>query len=62
MNSPSHDNPFPTFGSLVELQDWVGPLIDEQVRLDERAEPFSVSHSLPMLKGRSNSRPDARAR
>ena len=41
MCKPWHDNPFPVFGSLGELQDWVEPLIDEEARLDERAEPLS---------------------
>jgi len=50
MCDPWHDNPFPAFGSLAELQDWVGPLIDEEVRLDERAEPFSGKPLAPNVE------------
>ncbi|MGB7541545.1 MAG: hypothetical protein WBM28_05960, partial [Burkholderiales bacterium] len=50
MCNPWQDNPFPAFGSLAELQDWVGPLIDEEVRLDERAEPFSGKPLAPNVE------------
>ena len=50
MCNPWQDNPFPAFGSLAELQDWVGPLIDEETRLDEKAEPFSGKPLAPNVE------------
>ena len=50
MCSPWHDNPFPHFGSLAELQDWVGPLIEEETRLEELSEPLSGKPLAPNVE------------
>jgi len=50
MNKPWQDNPFPVFGSLTELRDWVTPLIEEEARLDDLAEPFSGKPLAPNVE------------
>jgi hypothetical protein len=50
MCRPWHDNPFPNFASLAELQDWVVPLIDEETRLEELSEPFSDKPLAPNVE------------
>lgn len=50
MCSPWHDNPFPQFGSLAELQDWVAPLIEEETRLEQVSEPLSGKPLAPNVE------------
>lgn len=50
MCNPWQDNPFPVFGSLAELQNWVGPLIEEEACLDEMADPFSGKPLAPNVE------------
>jgi hypothetical protein len=41
MNDPWHDNPYPVFDTLAELQNWVKPLIAEEEMYDTERKPFS---------------------
>ena len=40
-NSPWPVNEMPSFGTLRELQNWVQPLLEEEIALDERKRAFS---------------------
>lgn len=41
MCEPWHDNPFPRFDTLQELQEWVAPLIAEEEEYDQNKNAFS---------------------
>lgn len=41
MCAPWHDNPYPKFEKLSELQEWVDPLIEEERRYDNEKGQFS---------------------
>jgi len=47
MLEPWHDNPFPRFTTLAELQDWVKPLIDEEAKVQSEKSAFSGDPILP---------------
>jgi hypothetical protein len=50
MCDPWHDNPFPKFKALEELQEWVKPLIDEEELYDSDKKAFSGSPLPPNKK------------
>lgn len=41
-NSPLPNNPYPTFTSIQELQEWVSPLVAEEVEYEKKGTPFSA--------------------
>jgi hypothetical protein len=41
-NSPLPNNPYPTFTSVQELQEWVSPLVAEEVEYEKNGAPFSA--------------------
>jgi hypothetical protein len=41
-NSPLPNNPYPTFSSIQELQEWVSPLIAEEIEYEKNGTPFSA--------------------
>jgi hypothetical protein len=43
MLRPWHENPFPQFQTLAELQKWIAPLLSEEEAYEERKEPFSCN-------------------
>ena len=47
MLKPWHDNPFPRFKTLPELQDWIKPLIDEETKVQTEKSAFSGGPMLP---------------
>ncbi|MBR1120817.1 hypothetical protein JQ628_04755 [Bradyrhizobium lablabi] len=47
MLDPWHDNPFPRFKTLRELQDWVKPLVDEEAKVQSEKLAFSGDPVLP---------------
>ncbi|WP_198949558.1 SIR2 family protein [Halovibrio salipaludis] len=51
MCSPWHDNPYPRFEELSELQEWVRPLIEEEQRYDKKKERFSGEPLQPNTGG-----------
>lgn len=50
MCDPWHDNPYPGFKTLEELQEWVRPLIEEEEQYDSDRKPFSGNPLLPNKK------------
>jgi len=50
MCEPWHDNPFPKFKRLRELQEWVAPLIAEEDRYDTESMEFSGDPLAPNAK------------
>lgn len=50
MCQPWHDNPFPKFKRLHELQNWVAPLIAEEDRYDAESTEFSGDPLAPNAK------------
>ncbi len=47
MLKPWHTNRFPKFNSLEELQEWVVPLIDEEIKYEENNTQFSGNYLSP---------------
>ena len=41
MCEPWHDNPFPKFDRLEDLQSWIAPLIEEEEAYEREKRPFS---------------------
>ena len=52
MCDPWHDNPFPGFEKLEELQAWVAPLVNEEEAYDRERKPFS-DQALPPNENRA---------
>ena len=50
MCAPWHDNPFPNFETLGELQRWVKPLIEEEIEYDKNKTKFTGNPLLPNEK------------
>jgi len=50
MCEPWHDNPFPHFKTLEELQEWVKPLIEEEIEYEESKTKFTGNPLLPNKK------------
>lgn len=50
MCEPWHDNPFPRFKTLKELQEWVVPLIAEEERYDKERKAFTGDPLAPNEK------------
>lgn len=50
MLDPWHDNPFPRFETLAELQDWVMPLVEEEEKVAQENTAFSGEPILPNVK------------
>ena len=50
MLEPWHDNPFPRFKKLTQLQDWILPLVDEEEKIEREKTAFSSDPILPNKK------------